>query len=54
MKRAAQLVSVVALAGTILPPVLFFYGQMALAPMKEWMLVAAIAWFVATPLWMDR
>lgn len=54
MKRAAQLVSIVALAGTILPPVLFFYGHLALEPMKGWMLLATIAWFIATPLWMDR
>jgi hypothetical protein len=54
MKRTAQLVSLVALAGTILPPVLFFYGQMGLEPMKGWMLLATIAWFAATPIWMDR
>jgi hypothetical protein len=54
MKRAAQLVSLAALVGTILPPVLFFSGQMALEPMKGWMLLAAVAWFAATPLWMDR
>ena len=54
MKRAAQLVSLAALVGTILPPVLFFSGQMALDAMKAWMLVATVAWFAATPLWMDR
>jgi hypothetical protein len=54
MKRAAQLVSLVALAGTLLPPVLFFYGQMDLDSMKRWMLLAAVAWFAATPVWMDR
>jgi hypothetical protein len=54
MRRAAQLVSIVALAGTIMPPVLFFYGQLTLEPMKGWMLASAIAWFAATPLWMDR
>jgi hypothetical protein len=54
MKRAAQLVSLAALAGTILPPVLFFAGRMELDPMKTWMLVSAAAWFAATPLWMKR
>ena len=54
MRRAAQLVSLAALVGTILPPVLFFAGQMALEPMKGWMLLAAIAWFAATPIWMNR
>jgi hypothetical protein len=54
VKRAARLVSLVALAGTILPPVLFFMGHMELDAMKTWMLVATIAWFAATPVWMDR
>ena len=54
MKHAARLVSLVALAGTILPPVLFFMGQMDLDAMKRWMLVATVAWFTATPVWMDR
>jgi hypothetical protein len=54
MKRVAQLVSLAALAGTLLPPVLFFAGRMDLDPMKWWMLLAAIAWFAATPLWMKQ
>jgi hypothetical protein len=52
MKRAAQLVSLVALAATILPPVLFFGGHMGIDAMKTWMLAATVAWFAATPLWM--
>jgi hypothetical protein len=54
MKTAARLVSLAALVGTIVPPVLFFMGQMDLDTTKWWMLVATIAWFVATPIWMDR
>ena len=54
MKRVAQAVSFAALAGTILPPVLFFYGQLPIEPMKAWMLASAVAWFAATPLWMRR
>ena len=54
MKTAARFVSLVALAGTILPSVLFFTGQMDLDATKLWMLVATIVWFGATPLWMDR
>jgi hypothetical protein len=54
VKRAAQVVSLVALVATILPPVLFFSDHMALDSMKTWMLVATVAWFVATPVWMDR
>lgn len=54
MRTAARLVSLVSLVGTILPPVLFFTGHMDLDATKLWMLVATIAWFAATPLWMDR
>ena len=54
MKTAAKLVSLVALVGTIAPAVLFFTGHMDLDATKWWMLVATVAWFVATPIWMDR
>ena len=54
MRRAAQMVSVAALAGTILPPVLFFAGRMDIEWLKWDMLVAAVAWFAATPLLMKR
>ena len=54
MKRAARLVSLAALAVTIVPPVLYFYGHMDLDAAKGWMLAATVAWFVATPIWMDR
>lgn len=54
MKRAARIVSMVSLVGTILPPLLFFAGQMDLGATKLWMLVSTVAWFAATPVWMDR
>ena len=54
MKTVARLVSLLSLVGTIAPPVLFFTGSMTLASMQSWMLGATIAWFLATPLWMDR
>lgn len=54
MRTVARLVSLVSLVGTILPPVLFFTGHMDLDATKLWMLVATIAWFAATPVWMDR
>ena len=54
MKIAARLVSLASLIGTIVPPVLFFMGSVDVDAMKRWMLAATIAWFVATPLWMDR
>ncbi len=54
MRATAQLVSLASLVGTILPPVLFFTGRVDLDATKLWMLVATVAWFAATPIWMDR
>jgi hypothetical protein len=54
MRKGARFVSFVALAGTIVPPLFFFAGLMDLDAMKGWMVVATVAWFLATPLWMDR
>ena len=54
MKTTARLVSLLSLAGTIVPPVLFFTGAIDLASAQLGMLIATVAWFVATPIWMDR
>ena len=54
MKRIAQIISYLALAATLLPAVLFFADAMALPAARLWMLVAALVWFVATPLWMEH
>lgn len=52
MIALAQLVSWVALIGTILPAVLFFADRVTLDQTKLWMLIATIVWFVAAPFWM--
>ena len=54
IRAAAILVSLLALAGTMLPSILFFNGAMDLDRMKLWMLVATAVWFIATPMWMGR
>jgi hypothetical protein len=54
MRTVAQIISVLSLAGTIMPALLFFAGRIDLAQVKFWMLVWTVAWFVATPLWMER
>jgi len=54
MRAVARVVSWLALAATIAPPLLFFADRMDLAQMKLWMLAATIVWYVATPIWMDR
>lgn len=54
MKRIAKILSGIALAGTLLPPCLFFAGSLTLATMQQAMLGAAVLWFAATPLWMEH
>jgi hypothetical protein len=54
MKPIAQIISWLALAATLLPPVLFFAGRIELPAVKVWMLAAAVVWFIATPLWMEH
>lgn len=54
MKRAAQICSYLALAATLLPAVLFFTDRIDLAAAKLYMLIAALAWFIATPVWMEH
>ena len=54
MRRILQVISWIALAATILPPVLFLAGKMSFDTTQTWMLAATIVWFIATPLWMGR
>ncbi len=52
MRQTLQIISWLALAGTILPSCIFLVGRMELDTVKTVMIAATIAWFVATPLWM--
>mgnify|MGYP001166112766 CR=1 FL=1 len=54
MKNVLRAVSLVALLGTIVPPVMYLVGAMELTAVKWSMAAAAVAWFAATPFWMDR
>jgi hypothetical protein len=54
MRTLARIISILSLAGTIMPALLFFAGRIDLAQVKFWMLIWTVAWFVATPIWMDR
>ncbi len=54
MKRIAQVISWVALVATLVPPCLFFADKLALDATKQWLLGAAIVWFIATPFWMEH
>lgn len=50
----AQVVSWVALAGVMVPGVVYLSGGIELGPVKAWMLVCSAIWFAAVPLWMGR
>jgi len=53
-KLILQLVSLGALAATLLPPLLFFAGQLTLAEIQPWMLLGTLAWFASAPFWMEH
>lgn len=50
----ARIVSALALAGTLLPAIFLLAGRVDLPAAKSAMLAATVAWFIATPIWMDR
>lgn len=54
IRTAARLVSFLALAATVLLPLLFFADRIGLAAMKTDLLIAAIVWFLSAPLWMEH
>jgi hypothetical protein len=54
MKRAAQIVSYLGLAATLLPPMLFFADRIDLPTTRACMLAAAVLWFITAPFWMEH
>ena len=54
MRLVLQVISGIALVATLLPAVFYANGAMTLPSVKSWMLAATVAWFVTTPMWMDR
>ena len=54
MRLILQTISWLALAGTVVPSLLFFADKMELPTAQTTLLVATIVWFVATPMWMGR
>jgi len=49
-----KLLSLVALAVTLVPSLLFFLGKIDQSTMNGIMLGGTIFWFVVTPMWMGR
>ena len=54
MTTPAKIVSLVALAATIVPCLMFFAGAMGHELVKTTALVATIVWFIATPMWVGQ
>jgi hypothetical protein len=54
MRWVFQAISWIALAGTILPAMLYLRGDVTLEQSKLLLLLATIGWFVQAPLWMGR
>ena len=52
MKTLAKPLSLLALAGTIVPPVLFLLKMLGESPMKATMLASTVLWFAAAPFWL--
>ncbi len=53
MRRLLQLASSLALAGIVVPPVLYFVGALDHGPLETVMLAATVVWFLVTPFWMN-
>lgn len=54
MKTPAMIVSWLALAATVVPSILAFFGMIDLEVVKWTALAATIVWFASTPVWMGR
>ncbi len=54
MKHLSQIISLLALVGSLAPAICFFAGQCSLPQAKGWMLAATIAWFASVPFWMKH
>lgn len=51
---ATKMISLVALAATIVPGLMYFFGMISHDMVRLAALVGTIAWFIATPMWMER
>jgi hypothetical protein len=49
-----KIISYLALAGTILPSLLVFFGDMDIEGSKNVMAVSMVVWFVSAPFWINK
>lgn len=54
MRKLLQLASYLALAGIVIPPILYFRGNLAHDAVNTVMLLATVLWFAVTPFWMNH
>lgn len=54
MNNITKIVSLVGLAATVVPCLLYFVGAISHDAVKLLALIGTIVWFIATPLWMSR
>ena len=52
MEILARVLAPLALAATLVAPLLYFAGTLPEAPMKNVLLAATITWFAAAPCWL--
>ena len=49
-----KIISYLALAGTIIPSLLVFFGDMDLQVNKNMMAISMIVWFITAPFWINK
>ena len=49
-----KIISYLALAGTIIPSILVFFGDLDLQLNKNIMAVSMVVWFVTAPFWINK
>jgi hypothetical protein len=54
MKLMLQIISMVGILLTIVPPILFFLGKISHSSQNFWMLIGAIIWFASASFWLGR
>jgi hypothetical protein len=54
MNVTAKVTSLIALASTIVPSLLYFMGMIGHDVVKLAAIVGSLVWFLATPMWMGR
>ncbi len=54
MNIILKIISYLALAGTIVPALLVFSGDMDLQTNKNIMAISMVVWFVTAPLWINK